>query len=867
MDTRWIKRPNTIVSDENTPRRLTPDEISNILKGIRAPFGITKEARDEAHRNVLTFTYLFLSESMISPKAIKKYGNIIVRTYERARVQPGEAAGTRCAESISSGSTQSILKNFHLAGAAANMSSMLEIFTELINVTKNRKAKISTIIFNKRLSYKEVFDMRQKIVCMTVNRLIYDFDILEPNPDKLERYYWLESYAKIHNKIIPNSRFVLRLYFDIYMLFQYKITLHKIIKAIDSQLSVESVTCFCSPLPFVDSFGNKKAIIDIYPNEDIVSERLKAHKLTGFIRMPSQLFLSRIILPSLNKVVIQGISGITDLFPIALPVTKIAQFERKYHRNKDYRNDPQVKPEHWVYFDNLWAIYYAETMLRSTGIKIDDLKNLLTLCGVFVVPPEQQPDIGNFLLVFCGKGKSPTSYIKLKWAKDMIVKEVLTYTPEQVSSYSDFNQHHNAGNTWTLDINPEFSMKDLQRLTEELAKVNIEVSKINTSEEGLLINIEVVNYNTESPLSRVERMVKEDDDEEFKRYQESAKKHVINMPLESPIVKASKFFIAETNGSNLAELLIHEDVNPRYTICNDYHEIVRVLGLDVAWILYRREFGQLMSGQSTNSAHLDLMTFFIFNLGRAHGHTFVGISRQKIGFIDLATFQKAIEVLSKGASQGIVDNLVGTSSSIATGRLIGVGSGVPIIRNFKEEEKKKFLEKLNKGEIKDLYGDNKISSRDIEKVVSESDKYEYEYEKGVSGMVNKEMIGYINLPKTSIANVGNLQKIVPLASATGINMPTLKPATVISQALLDAIRDNETIYKKVESGYKPTYGVPIQGGFIGEVQFKPIKGVELPTIIYEALSPSVKVIENPSAFVPNENPAFLTDVLPDIVYE
>ena len=70
------------------------------------------------------------------------------KKYKEALIQPGEAVGVICAQSIGEPSTQMTLKTFHFAGVASmNITQGLPRINEIINATK----KISTPIIEAKL--------------------------------------------------------------------------------------------------------------------------------------------------------------------------------------------------------------------------------------------------------------------------------------------------------------------------------------------------------------------------------------------------------------------------------------------------------------------------------------------------------------------------------------------------------------------------------------------------------------------------------------------------------------------------------------------------------------------------------------------
>ena len=145
----------------------------------------------------------------------------------------------------------------------------------------------------------------------------------------------------------------------------------------------------------------------------------------------------------------------------------------------------------------------------------------------------------------------------------------------------------------------------------------------------------------------------------------------------SDLDRVTSYVYADTNGTNLRGVLVHEEVDSFHTVSNDFHEVAAVLGIKASRNLVIKEFLEVISQEGTyiNPRHVTLLVDFMINRGEVLPITFAGVSRQPIGAIAKASFERTLETVSEAAAFGRKEAVVSTTASIFTGKRMKLGTG------------------------------------------------------------------------------------------------------------------------------------------------------------------------------------------------
>lgn len=412
------------------PRQLTDEEIDFIVSGLFEPPGATKEAREMAREQIIKSLRYRLERIELTPVGILDMIDKINHKYMKSLVEPASAVGILCSEAISAPITQLTLNTFHQSGSSKNISSGLEALRELFNVTENRKNYNMNIQFNnKKLTYDDIFLYRERTVELKMSDIMIDYEVIDTKTEDLAP--WTSLYLMMTEQTLPKTEWFLRIKLDVNMLYTYKISMDTIIRKISDKTTPPTIIMIPSPINI--------GIIDCYPDEETISSStflMKEYKSKSasvsasekatftiikdsdqmkkqsdkdkekkdneskrskgkevrFDVQPSLLFLNIIFTNVLESIKITGISGIKSVFPAYMPIYSIVLEE--------------------IYMEgNTWYLALSKMQMIKTGIKLDNLKDLLNfievkildegLDGIFVEMPDK----------FTGRKIAPSKYI------------------------------------------------------------------------------------------------------------------------------------------------------------------------------------------------------------------------------------------------------------------------------------------------------------------------------------------------------------------------------------------------------------------------------------------------------------------------
>lgn len=192
--------------------------------------------------------------------------------------------------------------------------------------------------------------------------------------------------------------------------------------------------------------------------------------------------------------------------------------------------------------------------------------------------------------------------------------------------------------------------------------------------------------NGESPTKLVNRLVEQDKQDE-KEYEENRRKEgarTVRRPA-TDISRAYKIVYADSDGSSytfgrpkstLRKLLGRPDVDSTRTYSNNVHEINAVLGLEAARNFLIKELLDVLTVNSyVNPRHPVLLVDYMTSLGEILGVTFTGTSKQGIGALEKASFERAMDTFTEAGGYGENIEVRGTSASIYVGKQALIGTG------------------------------------------------------------------------------------------------------------------------------------------------------------------------------------------------
>jgi len=155
-------------------------------------------------------------------------------------------------------------------------------------------------------------------------------------------------------------------------------------------------------------------------------------------------------------------------------------------------------------------------------------------------------------------------------------------------------------------------------------------------------------------------------------------------------VKRGGEYIIMTSGSNLAEVLQLDGVDPYRTITNNIDEIREVLGIEAARQSIINEVFKVIENQGFNVdiRHIMLVADTMCVSGEVKGITRYGVVSEKASALARASFETPIKHIINAALIGETDSLNSVVENVMLNQVVPIGTGMPdLIMNPKNGKK------------------------------------------------------------------------------------------------------------------------------------------------------------------------------------
>ena len=358
---------NTIMSNK---RKLKKNEIQNILNKLRYYVDIPKSIQKCIHDNLHNNIKEQLQDIIIYPKQIKKLEEKIIDNFYKSIISTGENVGILTAQSIGERQTQMTLNTFHSAGLAIKTVTVgVPRFSELLNTTKNPKNCSCEIYF--KSCNNSIQELRNKIGSTITEiyfkKLIKSYSICKNKKKEL----WYPHFYKIYNK--KNLyKHCISFKLNIDVMYEFKLNFKDIVNKIENEY--EDLLCIFSPI--------SKNQLDIFVNTNeinLTSDILYINK-DNYI----DIYIKEIVLPNLNKILIAGIEGITNIYfkkdeldnsKWAIETSGTNLFKLLAHQNIDISR---------TFSNDMWEIYEIFGIEAVRQFLIDEFKNVVSSDGTYI---------------------------------------------------------------------------------------------------------------------------------------------------------------------------------------------------------------------------------------------------------------------------------------------------------------------------------------------------------------------------------------------------------------------------------------------------------------------------------------------------
>ena len=635
---------------------MTDEEISSFLSKIPDVKSATKETSKSVSDQIRNTIRIQLKELKICPEKIPELVQLTIRAFHSSLITPGEPVGITSAEGIGGPITQMTLNSFHETGAK-NAGSGVDIVRELLNLSATRKVESMTIHFkNKNLTSDDVIEKRKQLVGVTIQDLlktapsihnvylknrvnlqsyitdvnsVFEADSILDQTDKVmapynSRGWWYDAYLKIYDLVLPEVSNYARLTINKFRMFNFELTPEQIVTTL--QLD-RKLVCVASPSICDECY------IDIYPN------------ITENSEQSSLMMLKLAIIPDLNKFLIKGVQGITQIFPKSVKtVSLIRSCDKKFTQDQiDNHKHPTIftQARERKEMSNTWIVWINSIELKTSGIPLSKLTELFTNCNVKVTD----------------------------WPKELNIDQ------------SNFNS--------TFPRKRTIITNDKAYL-----EVRVETTKLDPTLQNKT-PLQIVNHFVNMVESKMTSIRKKDDKEKLKLTE-----------LELKINLNGSYTYAESNGANLRDTLSHPLVDSRLTISNNANEIYNIIGIQAAYSFISKDFYDTIVGNSAycSPRHVTTLVSFMTN-STMLPITSRGVSRLNRGTLADASFENPIDVFTKSAVESSWEGVSSTSAVIFLGNRgkFGTGSFTMGLDNDSMDQLEK-ITTIDKFEIPQLNG-------------------------------------------------------------------------------------------------------------------------------------------------------------------
>lgn len=813
----WVRKQDTPALFQQ-PRKLTYEEIEDIISSLPRPQGADHYAASVAAEDIARLVKQQLLSAIISPDALGDFKKQMIDYFERSRAQPGSTVGLTSAEAIGALISQMALKSFHTSGSAKNMSGGIGATNEILSCSKNRKVNSMRVSFaNKNLTAQDVLNLRPLIIGATISRLVKDIDIDTPaNVVDRKRDYWVDIYDDLYlrpdNKSIPVSDSVMRLYLKKDELERLNIRPEDIINALDSQETPKPILCIPSPIG--------EGIIDIYPDTRSVKG-----SLVGTLDQPvtlsvgkskegiqneslgyssDQVFLVSVIRPLLDNVRVKGVAGVIDLYPVAEPVLSVI--------TEEHAPDTTTlrKMQEMGIFDligpvRMSCVYFNKIRMDLNDISKSKIINFLSTSGFSDI---YQMVIYNIITPngwTYAKSESLAPYIsklsdtdKLRVGSTVHEHYILTIRPGALDKIKtiDFIRMLMLANLY-----PEGAIVSNTILVRSTNGINPSNNIGNTTWDNSCFMVVLGQGQSEvlpvlrAKMSKTKEILKDPTgpNEKFVDYA-------------NRLYRAGNIVYANTIGTNMKDILSLPEIDANNTYCNNSVEIAKTLGIEAALKFITSDLNSVIraSDSTINPRNAILIAEVMCSQGYPFGFTYPGISRQgKQGLSHLSTLAAQGKTFKEAALFGSRENITSVSASIIMGQPMMSGTGIvdlvvtPEYKQRWEEEKRKPV-MLDNRTVKDLLGNTgpvgmEATLADLNltaQELSESIANPVRFNEGQAEMISsKENITDLStetgiFPQATGSLPSYNQSVVDVKGVTTVNMPKV---TVISNELKTAI--------------------------------------------------------------------------------
>lgn len=235
------------------------------------------------------------------------------------------------------------------------------------------------------------------------------------------------------------------------------------------------------------------------------------------------------------------------------------------------------------------------------------------------------------------------------------------------------------GKNWILEFDQYRMAREFLKVTDisrMLAALGFKVNSNVKTLEGNKLSVTPPKNIGETPIKYILSKINTDQEAYRKREAEKQKLDPLYMEPETELMKASRVYYLETEGSNLKRVLFIPEVDYKFTVTNNFSEMIALFGIGVTRMVLMSRLGSVIGeGEKyIDPSWILLCTDMMTSRGKITGITFTGLQETQSDMFGLISSERPTESILKWAALGKPQKASGVSGKIATGRPPLVGS-------------------------------------------------------------------------------------------------------------------------------------------------------------------------------------------------
>jgi DNA-directed RNA polymerase subunit A" len=215
------------------------------------------------------------------------------------------------------------------------------------------------------------------------------------------------------------------------------------------------------------------------------------------------------------------------------------------------------------------------------------------------------------------------------------------------------------------------------------------------------------------------------------------------------IYVSRKEYVITTEGSNLFELLLRDDIDENRSYTIEPNEMWSIYGIEACKFVILQQFMNVLtdSGVSINPRHVCLLVNKMIHGGEPYAINIYGVGKEQTGPLSKASFERPMDFFKNASLFGEIDDLRGVSANIMVGQIPNCGTGS--VRCYLDEES--LMEGLKKKGLTQSQESKQLTEAELLKefedriCVSEDDKIKINMSDINEDNINLDMIPTISV--------------------------------------------------------------------------------------------------------------------------